>query len=559
MDLDGYFKLDITKEGVFLSVYSPMGKGEKVDLDNVMAQIDLAGLIGIDNAAVEKAVNEAVGQPVKIGEGVVKKEPRGLKDYVKLEVAKDKMAASITLTNHKDGMLPRLEVEEIKDFLLRGGVVYGIDEEAIAGALSEGIVDKPIQVAKGVQPTSGKDTVIEVKFKKDRTGLVQKADGNGKVDYRELGLIVNVSPGEVLAVKTPAVKGIPGKTVTGDEVRAKEGKDIPMPAGKNTLLSEDGLELTAASPGNVVWTGSHIAVDTTYEVKGDVDMTVGNIDFVGDVVISGAVREGFVVKAGESIDIAGTVERATLSAGKDIRIQRGIVGCGEGSIYAGGNITATFIEMGNIEARGDVVVTEDIMHSNIDAGGSVFCFSGKRGRIMGGRIRAGGEVCAKRIGSWVEVPTEIESGIDPRVRQELMNLEEKVEKEKHDFDQLKLSIKTLSDQKKKAGALAADKEEALLQHLQTQNELMASLREDTIKISTLKEKLAESTGGKISVAEILYPGVKLWIKNTPMRVEVEYRYCALVERANKISFRTYEEPGKKKKKLGSKKWERGSN
>lgn len=540
-DFDGYFNIDPRREGIFLSVYPPMGKGEAVDSDNVMIQLDLAGLTGINSEAVKKAVAEAAGQPVKIGERMVEKEAaRKVGDYVTVDISKDEMAAFITINQPKTGRLPRLEVEEIKNFLLRSGIIYGIDEEAIARALSEGVIGKPVKVAKGTPPVSGQEASINFKFRKDKTVRVAQADEEGKVNYRELGLIENVAPGQVLATRTPATRGMPGKTVKGREMPAKDGKDIPIPAGKNTRLSEDGLELTANVDGNAVWTGTNIAVETTYEVKGDVDMHVGNIDFVGDVAVSGSVREGFTVKAQGNIDVGGAVERATLHAGKDIRIQRGIVGQGEGTTYAGGNITAKFIEGGNVEARGDVVISEDIMHSKIDAGGAVLCLSGRRGRIMGGRIRAGGEVVAKSIGSWVEVPTEVESGIDPHLRQELIDLEEKVKEERHEFHQLKLTIKTLSEQKKETGKLSVDKEEMLIQYLKAQNELMASLRKTAIKISALKENLALSKGGRVSVAETLYPGIKLRIRNIPAEVTREYRYCTIVERGGEISFRPYD-------------------
>ncbi|MEW5766775.1 MAG: FapA family protein [bacterium] len=546
-DFGGYFNIDPQREGVFLSVYPPMGKGEAVDPDNVMIQLDLAGLTGIDFEAVKKAVAEAAGQPVKIGEGVEKEAARRVGNYVTVDISKDEMAGFITINQPKTGRLPRLEVEEIKNFLLRNGIVYGIDEGAIVKALSEGIIGKPVKVAQGIPPVSGQEGGINFKFKKDKTVRVAQADEGGKVNYRELGLIENVAPGRVLATRIPATRGMPGKTVRGKETPAKDGKEIPLPAGKNTRLSEDGLELRANVAGNAVWTGTNIAVETTYEVKGDVDMHVGNIDFVGDVAVSGSVREGFTVKAGGNIDVGGVVERATLHAGKDIRIQRGIVGQGEGTTYAGGNITAKFIEGGEVEAGGDVVISEDIMHSKIDAGGAVFCLSGRRGRIMGGRIRAAAQVVAKCIGSWVEVPTVVESGIDPRLRQELIDLEEKLEKERHEFHQLKLTIKTINGQKK-AGNLSLEKEEMLIQYLKTQNELMASLRKTATKISALKEKLASLKGGRVSVAEILYPGVKLRIKNIPAEVTKEYRYCTIVEREGKISFRVYEEISKKKKK-----------
>ncbi len=43
-----------------------------------------------------------------------------------------------------------------------------------------------------------------------------------------------------------------------------------------------------------------------HEVKGDVDISTGNITFVGDVVVQGSVKEGMKVEAGNSVEIKKT-------------------------------------------------------------------------------------------------------------------------------------------------------------------------------------------------------------------------------------------------------------
>lgn len=47
-----------------------------------------------------------------------------------------------------------------------------------------------------------------------------------------------------------------------------------------------------------------------FYVYGDVDFNVGNIDFLGDVHISGDVREDFVVHATGTVTVDGLVEGA---------------------------------------------------------------------------------------------------------------------------------------------------------------------------------------------------------------------------------------------------------
>ena len=50
-----------------------------------------------------------------------------------------------------------------------------------------------------------------------------------------------------------------------------------------------------------------------YEVNGDVDYNIGNIDFVGTVVIRGNILTGFRVKASGDIRVTGGIEGAEVS------------------------------------------------------------------------------------------------------------------------------------------------------------------------------------------------------------------------------------------------------
>ena len=119
-----------------------------------------------------------------------------------------------------------------------------------------------------------------------------------------------------------------------------------------------------------------------YEIRGDVDFSSGNINFIGDVTISGGVTSGFEVKAGGDIEVDGVVESARVESGGNITLHKGIAGAEKGMIQADGAITARFIENARVMAGGDVTVSDAIIQSIVWSGASVRC-EGKRGTIVG--------------------------------------------------------------------------------------------------------------------------------------------------------------------------------
>jgi hypothetical protein len=468
------------------------------------------------------------------------------KENLEIEISQDAMKAFLQINSFgKENSL--LDVNVIIHKLWNKGVVYGIKGDVISQIIDQKITGEPILIAEGKPPIDGNDAVIEYRFTKTLKPRLL-TDLRDRVDYRDLGLIENVKRGEVLATKRPATKGIPGKTVTGKQVPAKDGVDIPLPAGQNTQIVDNGNTLISTANGYVVWKDTKIGVETVYRVKGDVNMNVGNIHFIGTVEIEGDVREGFRVISEGNVIINGGVDNATIRAEKNIEIKYGIRGR-RGYIYAKGNLNCKFIENTTVEVKGDVIVTDAILHSNVDAGGNVVVLEGKKGVILGGRIRAGGEVNAKNIGSISEVPTEIEVGVDPSLRQEMLALEEMVKIEQEELRVAKLNYNILTAQGRKDEALICLKE---------RKELEESLKNGMEALNQIKKHIAANPGGRVSVAERIHPGVKITIRTKSLLLKTDYKETTFIEKFGEIENQSYEEliikPKEEEKKFGY--WER---
>ena len=417
-DVDGSFRVRVSKSGICLTVIPAKGNGNSVTLDEVNNKFYSMKITPSDPAKIEKEVAKPSGKPVKIGSWTANPENDG---GMSLEVTDDEMKVFVHFTPPRFSGR-HMEYDEVIDAMKKAGVKVGIREKEIKEYLENMEYSSPLLAAEGVRTVNGKDAYIEYKVRVDTKGVNFEEDESGKVDFRNLELLENVVVGQLLAVKIPAEQGVQGRTVTNRIIPARSGKDVKIQHGKGTILSEDGTELTAEINGQVTFKAGRISVEPIYVVNGDVSLETGNIVFLGSVIIAGNVQDNFEVKAAGNIEVRGTVQKAFLEAEGDIIVFQGIIGRDEAKIEStGGTVYAKFIQNASVFAENDVIVPEGIMHSNVDAGGRVCC-NGKRARIVGGVIRAGDEVNARFLGADVSTKTEIRVGIHPKVLQQLSDL-----------------------------------------------------------------------------------------------------------------------------------------
>ena len=202
---------------------------------------------------------------------------------------------------------------------------------------------------------------------------------------------------------------------------------------RSVYVSKDKLNFFSSINGQVNFADGKITILATHEVQANVDNSTGNINFIGSVYIRGNVLSGFIVEAGGDVEVFGGVEGATIKAGGDIILRRGMTGNNKGVLIAGGDIIANFIENGTIEAANDIKA-ESIMHSNVKCGNTLE-LAGRKGLLVGGVARVGREIKAKVIGSHLATRTLIEVGLDPNLRErykvirtEAITLEENIKK-----------------------------------------------------------------------------------------------------------------------------------
>lgn len=283
---------------------------------------------------------------------------------------------------------------KLQEALTTNGVVAGIQTDALL-RLSQFPSDEAVLVAKGVPAEHGEAARIEYYFRAGAQKAGQPLEmADGRVDYRELGYIENVTKGQVLATKIPATLGVPGQNVLGEELPAKNGKDVPLRAGQNAMLAEDEMSVIALIDGQPKVDGSRISVQPIIVVAGDVDFSTGNINFQGSVKINGNVLPGFIIKATQDVEVGGMMEGATIEAGGKVSVKGGVRQ--HSVITAHGDVTVRFVDSeSSITTRANLMVVESAMHSTLTAGLAIKV--GKK--LIGGAAQAGEFISGEQLGA----------------------------------------------------------------------------------------------------------------------------------------------------------------
>jgi uncharacterized protein len=377
-----------------------------------------------------------------------------------VQVAKDRLAAWIELkATRSPGFVPptvtallktleqariaisddvRRRVEELVVTLARatpknaGAPLVGLPERVVVaeGRAAVEAEDGRLEWAPGLAPNS------------------EKPDHSAAIDYFSRCLYVNVPAGAPLGRIVPPHDGTPGVDVYGHAQAPRKPQGAPLGLGPGVRLAEPGSDqLVAEIAGRVVIEGGRVRVREQLEIPGDVDFTSGSIEAAVDVLVHGAVRAKPNVHTTASLHVKGVIEAANIDVGGDVTVGGGIFGheC-SGRVRAAGSITAKLLNEADVEVRGDVNFTKEILNSRVRARGRIV---GESGTIIGGETYAREGLAVRVLGSEACIATEIATGTDinalRRVRQAERQIRE-LEKSRH---QVQLALRPLAADRKR--------------------------------------------------------------------------------------------------------------
>lgn len=438
-----------------------------------------------------------------------------------IEVENACMTAYLTIFSPENGGAD-ITYEKVIAAIEDGKIVYGLDEELIKKVVDGLIYDSPVIIAEGTPPQDGENGHV-IKHFADTVALKPREREDGTVDFRDLGLITNITKGTEICDIIEPTEGVSGMDVLGRILPPKPGKPARVPQGTNTGLNGDGSKLLALCDGNLTYRGAFYSIESTFTIKDDVGVATGNIDFIGEVVVTQNVGEGYLIKAKGNVTIRGMVYGATIDSGGNITIRSG---CVNSKLISKGNIDIKFAENCTINAKGDVKA-DSLINCNLNSQGELNVI-GNPGSIIGGQCIVTKNITANYIGSKAYSHTHLTIGDFALVVEEKRHLERKLEEMNEEIFRIDQAVEYLNDIKARTGTLPPEREEMLksvkntkIQRTIEKNPIMHRIRE-------IDESIDGKQGLSVTAKRILYPNVKVAISNSVLNVEGEYSRCKVV-------------------------------
>ncbi|MCI8308158.1 MAG: DUF342 domain-containing protein [Lachnospiraceae bacterium] len=522
MDRNAYFIVNNEYNGTYLKVVDAINRGAPLNIEDVMYYLDTKH-IEYDVQRLNSYIFEGnYNMQLKLNN------KRGLRqnEHLKLEIDRYGMrVVGKFFAPTNDGS--EMTLEDIIEEMKRNNIVSGYILKNIQIHVKARLYCTDILIAKAIKPIHGHDASIEYFF--DTQAVAKpKLNEDGTVDFHQLGNISHVAKGERLAHLTPVDFGKPGKDVFGRVIPAKKVARKVLKHGRNITLSEDKLDMYSDVSGHATLIEGTVYVSDVYEVPNNIDASTGDINYNGNVTIKGNVNTGYAVRATGDVVVEGIVEGATIVAGGDITLRRGVQGMFRAKLTAKGDIVSRFIENCELVKADGTISTDAIMHSEVCARGEVIV-KGKRGLISGGKVISSTSIFAKTVGSAMDTPTLLEVGIDPDRMERYRYLEQEIEDRSKDVDEFMKLFESFQRKVKAGVKMDNDKLKKIQDAKIIYAENNAFIKDAKQELEKILAEIDSAKSGQIAITGVTHSGVTVVISRAKLRVNDDISYTKFVK------------------------------
>ncbi len=498
---------NVKKDQNLASVLSSSGKkGADVFGDEIETSAKGAVIESLENVRFEKGmyISEIDGLLECFdSEGKTILRVRSHRDAeIEVKVAADKMTATLSIEPAAGTGIPP-SLEEVNRQIAEAGLKSGINIDLVKSAVEKARNGESVGgalFAMGKAPKNAGE--YKLKF------LAEMADGNkvsidekGKANYRSQNRITNVKKGEILAeIQVIQGESEDGWDVLGNTLPAKQLTPLNVEIGANVIEEKDeegNTFLMAEKGGRLIYENNKIEIQEGFFVKGDVDFSVGNIKFSGDVQVKGTVKNGFYIMAGGNVNIGMNSEMSLLSSEKTITVNQGIKGGGKALLRAKDSIRVSFAERATLLAVEDIIVKNAVFGCKVKCNGKLRLMT-EKGYLVGGKIQARKGIEAANIGSLSGTRTEISFGQDYLIADQIEIEEKEITKIKNRLVKLDPEMRNCEKEKDSQGLNRLRQEKV---------KLMKIMEKRGVRIFTLKERFEQHFPSEIIIRGEVFPGV----------------------------------------------------
>ena len=441
-----------------------------------------------------------------------------------VRITEDYMEAYMTVP--PTGTPEKYTVEYLTDVLHLNHVKIGILTENLQKIIDYNLYEKEVLVAKGTEAQDGKDGYFEYLFETDlsRKPIIQS---DGTVDYRNIKMIELVEPGQKIAIYHPGTAGTNGYNLAAQFKLAKHGVELPPLKGTGFERMEDGVTYCASVGGKITELNNRVNIFPVHELYGDVDLSTGNIEFNGDVIVHGNVLEGMSIKASGTITVDKVVESAYIEGKKGVILRGGVLGKNGAKVRSKGNITAQFLEYADVKTDGDIEA-DSFLDSRVYAGGKIK-LSGKKGCIVGGITHAVSSIEVRELGNMAGANTEVSVGVHKKVYEQISLIERETKDDELQLQRIEEGLVQFETIMRQKGLSFRDdpRRMALVKEKVRLSAQIAGRKEE---MEGLLQVIEASNDARVQVVRSVYPGV---------RVSVDEQSVQVKEQQKAVEFKKY--------------------
>lgn len=408
------------------------------------------------------------------------------------------------------GIREKLDLLEIKDPPTEEQLKVWIQsQDSPDGRLGDAVV------VEGEPPVPPRDGRIEWAGDFFKTGYAVDLE-TGRLDYRERAAKSVVKENQRLARIIPPESGQDGKDVFGKSIRTKKPKNPRIRSGPGVRFEEKERAYYAGIAGRVRWQDGVLSVDNVYSISGSVGLSTGNIVHPGAVIVQQDVTEGSLIEAKGDIEVMGVLEAATIRTEGNLIVHGGITGADGRTISVAGEVHAKFILEAHIRSLGDIVVTREIVHSDVKTRGAVLV---RQGRIVGGEIVALEGIDVGEAGSEAIVRTILTTDEDYLLPQKLEEKQTEIDGLEHKLESIHAVIGPLLQ---KPQSIPNDKKQAVKKLALSAAEMVKTLKTLRTELAEITNESRERQKHRLVVHKKIHPETRLGMSGEKLIVRKEH-------------------------------------